>query len=254
MKMSKNEESIPKNCCSGCENPKVQSSVSADEFIAKTDSYWNPNRGEEYYATMDSCINPNFDTDFWINASRMMRTALNTGTVMSTDRSVKLGAVITTNPHHPNCQILARGSNHIATPILNRASDPESYHERPKKYYYTEHAVRDAIYRYLRGQERSKNGTALFCPWYACADCARAIVSAGIDRVYGYRPFLDKMLESSDANNTKWLDSIMAGYEILNAYGVYHCYLPFQIFDIQNDGTLGHPEIEVVIGGKRTKI
>lgn len=56
--------------------------------------------------------------------------------------------------------------------------------ERPTKYSYIEHAERNAIYTACRSGLTIKRAT-LYCPWFACADCARAIICAGITEVVG---------------------------------------------------------------------
>lgn len=55
----------------------------------------------------------------------------------------------------------------------------------PTKYSYMEHAERHAIYRAARAGI-STDGATLYCPWFACSDCARAIILAGVTRVVGH--------------------------------------------------------------------
>src|SRR4051812_16278929 len=62
---------------------------------------------------------------------------------------------------------------------------------RPVKYEYMVHAERGAIFSAARAGFRAKGG-ALFVPWYACIDCAQAIIQAGISRVVGHRQCLAK--------------------------------------------------------------
>jgi len=54
--------------------------------------------------------------------------------------------------------------------------------ERPFKYRFVEHAERAAIYSAARGGAYTV-GSTMVCPWAACADCARAIIGAGIVEV-----------------------------------------------------------------------
>ena len=49
---------------------------------------------------------------------------------------------------------------------------------------YMEHAERNAIYTAAKFGQATENAT-LFCPWFACVDCARAIICAGIKRCVG---------------------------------------------------------------------
>lgn len=56
---------------------------------------------------------------------------------------------------------------------------------RPLKYRFMEHAERGAIFEAAR-QGLSAEGAKLYCPWFACADCARAIICAGVVEVIGH--------------------------------------------------------------------
>jgi dCMP deaminase len=67
--------------------------------------------------------------------------------------------------------------------------------DRPEKYFWTEHAERNAIY------SAARTGTRLHCctaavTWYPCCDCARAVIQSGISHlVCGKRP---------DLSDPKW--------------------------------------------------
>jgi dCMP deaminase len=60
-------------------------------------------------------------------------------------------------------------------------------HERPAKYLWTEHAERNAIYNAAANGFRLM-GCRMYLPWFPCADCARAIVQAGIKEVICAEP------------------------------------------------------------------
>jgi dCMP deaminase len=62
-----------------------------------------------------------------------------------------------------------------------------SRHDRPAKYLWTEHAERNAIYNAARVGV-STAGAEMYLPWYPCADCARAIVQSGIQRLICLEP------------------------------------------------------------------
>lgn len=51
--------------------------------------------------------------------------------------------------------------------------------ERPKKYAYTEHAERNAIYQASR-MGLPLRGSRVWVPWFPCAPCARALVQVGV--------------------------------------------------------------------------
>lgn len=95
----------------------------------------------------------------------------------SKDRSTKVGCVIV----GPNREVRTTGYNGFCRGIDD---DVDSRHERPEKYYWVEHAERNAIYNAAR------NGISLEgCTAYVsskippCADCTRALIQSGISRV-----------------------------------------------------------------------
>jgi len=59
--------------------------------------------------------------------------------------------------------------------------------ERPLKYFWTEHAERNAIYNAGRSGV-SLVGCWMYIRWFPCCDCARAIIQSGIIRVYCSEP------------------------------------------------------------------
>lgn len=98
--------------------------------------------------------------------------------------------------------------------------------ERPGKYLFVEHAERAAIYRAAEHGVCTAGGT-MVCPWAACADCARAIVCAGIKLLVRHQ-------DASDRSPEWWVDSIAVADTILAEGGV-------EIRDIV--GTVGGPEV-----------
>ena len=100
------------------------------------------------------------------------------------------------------------GSNHFPRGVIKSADRLE----RPKKYAYMEHAERDVILKAALAGGMTK-GATLYVPWYACADCARAIIGAGISRVVGHKQMFDKTPE-------RWRASIADGYAMLDEAGV----------------------------------
>ncbi len=86
--------------------------------------------------------------------------------------------------------------------------------ERPLKYSLIEHAERNAIYSAARYGLATK-GTTLVCPWAACADCARAIVQAGITcQLTRARVGLSAEI------NARWAETCALGDQILSEGGV----------------------------------
>jgi len=78
-------------------------------------------------------------------------------------------------------------------------ADEDERRERPEKYFWFEHAERNAIYAAAKAGF-STNGTTLVVTHPPCMDCARAIVQAGIVKVIAGIPdaeFYYRWLEST---------------------------------------------------------
>ena len=125
----------------------------------------------------------------------------------SKDRSTKVGAVIVNNEH----TVLSTGYNGFARSINDNI---ESRHDRPVKYFWTEHGERNAIYAAARNGIRLK-GSIIYVTGggFPCADCARAIIQAGIVTAVG--------TEGEFIGAGLWVDSCKVGAEMLVEAGVH---------------------------------
>ena len=92
----------------------------------------------------------------------------------SKDRSQHIGAVIV-GPDH---EVRSMGYNGFPRGIDD---DIDERHERPEKYFWTEHAERNAIFNAARVGTPTQNCT-IYCSWFPCVQCARAIIQSGIAR------------------------------------------------------------------------
>ena len=119
----------------------------------------------------------------------------------SKDRSTQCGSVIVGEGH----TVLSIGFNGFPREVNDNIN---SRHERPAKYLFTEHGERNAIYAAARnGIKLSGSTIHLSGSGLPCADCARAIIQAGIiEIVYRDLPFEGK---------GDWKNSIEAGKEML---------------------------------------
>lgn len=129
----------------------------------------------------------------------------------SKDPSTQVGVVIVpagTDLPLPGYNGFPRGVNDDEDGALGRW-------ERPRKYSYVEHAERNAIYN-AAALGISTRGATMFFNWEPtpCADCARAIIQAGIIRIVGYpsRKFPGK--------GQQWEESCAIGQEMLREAGV----------------------------------
>jgi len=128
----------------------------------------------------------------------------------STDPSTQNGAILVQNG-----LIVARGANHFPYGVQNLS---ERW-VRPLKYSYVEHAERNSIFAAARNGVMTA-GATMYCPWFACTDCARAIIQAGITEVVGHETTLH------DGASQSWLDSIAIAYTMLDEAGVKRRLIP----------------------------
>ena len=106
--------------------------------------------------------------------------------------------------------------------------------ERPLKYQYVEHAERNAIYTAAKDGFRTQ-GSTMYCPWFACSDCGRAIIQAGIKEVVGHKWSLHE-------SSPHWKESIAIAMQMLEEAGVKCRYIEGKIFE--ND------EVKIRFNGK----
>jgi dCMP deaminase len=92
----------------------------------------------------------------------------------SHDKETQNGAVLVTS----------RQTIYAANCVPTGVARLEHRLARPFKYDFVEHAERAAIYKAASMGIPTAGGT-LYCPWFACTDCARAIVMAGVREVVG---------------------------------------------------------------------
>jgi dCMP deaminase len=97
----------------------------------------------------------------------------------SKDPSTKVGCVIVGNDN----AILSMGFNGFPRNIDEHV--PERW-KRPEKYFWVEHAERNAIYNAARNGI-NLNGARAYLNWEPkpCADCTRALIQVGIKEIIG---------------------------------------------------------------------
>lgn len=148
----------------------------------------------------------------------------------STDPSSQNGAVIVDS----DGKLLSKGANHFPRDVKEL---PERW-ERPLKYQFVEHSERNAIYTAARLGHKTQ-GCTMYVNWYACADCARAIIQAGIVEVVGHQ-------DMADGTPDHWKESVRIGLLMLEEAGVKCRYVKGKIFkgevfSIRFNGGLFYP-------------
>jgi len=122
----------------------------------------------------------------------------------SKDRSTKVGCVIV----GPNHEIRTTGYNGFCRGIDD---DVNERHERPEKYFWAEHAERNALYNAARNGI-SMDGCDAYVTMVPCADCTRGLIQSGIKRVV--------VKNYDDDTSEKWLDSFTRSNQMMSETGV----------------------------------
>jgi len=147
-------------------------------------------------------------------------------TVINSDEDLMLAcltwASTSPDPSFRNSSYLAYPDGQIAIETLSvnrlpdRIEDLEERWGRPQKYLWVEHAERNAIYASAKAGIKTE-GMTLVARWASCADCARAIIQAGIVRVvrHGGYETPERWRESSEIGG--WLLK-EAGVEVVTLF------------------------------------
>ena len=137
------------------------------------------------------------------------RTLSHTIKLKSKDKYTQIGVVIVGKDH----EIVSTGYNSFPRGIDDTMSERQ---ERPEKYFWFEHAERNAIYNAARIGVSTKGTTMYLSCGIPCADCARGIINAGITRIFCERQNITK--------GTIWPESYERSWEMLEEAGVKVCF------------------------------
>ena len=120
----------------------------------------------------------------------------------SKDESTKKGCVIV----GPSKEIRAVGYNCFPRGLNDNIPERQ---DRPAKYFYLEHAERNAVFNSARTGV-SLVGTTCYILGVPCHDCARALIQSGITQV----------VSSSNVIPERWRESCEAALDMLKEAGV----------------------------------
>ena len=143
-------------------------------------------------------INMNWINYFWGIAEQVK--------LKSKDQSTQIGAVIVGEDN----EVLSTGYNSFPRGMDDSKQERQ---ERPEKYFWFEHAERNAIYNAARVGTQLKGSTIYLTSGLPCMDCARGIVNSGIKVVYCKQVCTTK-------NKEKWDESQSKSLQLLNECGV----------------------------------
>ena len=123
----------------------------------------------------------------------------------SKDKNTQIGAVIV----GIDKEIVSTGYNSFPRGIDDERAERQ---EKPEKYFWFEHAERNAIYNAARIGVSTKGCTMYLTCGIPCADCARGIINAGISKIY--------VRKGGGAQSQKWLDSGERSRQMFKEAGV----------------------------------
>ena len=129
--------------------------------------------------------------------------------IKSKDENTQIGAVIVGKDK----EIVSTGYNSFPRGIRD---DVKERQQRPEKYFWFEHAERNAIYNAARIGVSTKGTTMYLSCGVPCADCARGIINAGIVRIFCEKQDVTKGI--------KWADSAERSWEMFDEAGVKVCF------------------------------
>ena len=130
--------------------------------------------------------------------------------LQSPDPSTQNGAVIIANEH---------GVGFGVNTFPRDVEITDARLERPLKYTFIEHAERNAIYDAAR-HGHPLQGSTMYVLWAACADCARAIIQAGITRVVTHSFYVNYDKADAGENRMNWTDSIDPAFVMFKEAGI----------------------------------
>lgn len=110
----------------------------------------------------------------------------------------------------------------------NNVKESKERWDRPLKYSYVEHAERNVIYLAAKNGFKT-DGSTMYCAWASCADCARAIIQAGIKKLVTHHdPYAENRF--NQPLSSMWKDSIKIALGMLEEAGVKVTWLDDKIF------------------------
>jgi dCMP deaminase len=111
-----------------------------------------------------------------MNWTDYFRTIVHTVKLKSKDESTQIGAVVVNSDN----AIVSTGYKSFPRGINDCVSERQ---ERPEKYFWMEHAERNALYNAARIGVSTKGCTMYLTCSVSCTDCARGIINSGISKV-----------------------------------------------------------------------
>lgn len=139
---------------------------------------------------------------------KMLRDAYQFANKYSPDPSTKNGAILV----NIDGDSISYGVNKFPDGVIETE---ERLTNKEIKYRLVVHAENGAVFNAAKNG-KSINGATLYCPFYACSECAKAIIQSGIEVVVGHA-----QLMALASEHTVWVKSIVDAWKMLHEAGVY---------------------------------
>ncbi len=123
----------------------------------------------------------------------------------SKDPNTKIGAVIVND----GCAVISTGYNSFPRGLDDNVPERQ---ERPEKYFWIEHAERNAIYQAARHGSQTLGCAIYLSCWIPCTGCAKAIINSGIKEVV--------LGESCNTASNRWLEEGAKSKQMFKECGV----------------------------------
>ena len=136
--------------------------------------------------------------EYFINIAEQVK-------LKSKDEKTQIGVVVVGKDN----EIVSTGYNSFARGINDDVSERQ---ERPEKYFWFEHAERNAIYNAARIGVSTLGTTMYMTCGMSCSDCARAIINSGVSKIV--------LRKGKGAKGDKWNESSVRSMKMFEEAGV----------------------------------
>ena len=136
--------------------------------------------------------------EYFINIAEQVK-------LKSKDKRTQIGVVVVGKDN----EIVSTGYNSFARGINDNLDERQ---ERPEKYFWFEHAERNAIYNAARIGVSTLGTTMYMTCGMSCSDCARAIINSGISKIV--------LRKGKGAKGDKWNESSIRSMKMFEESGV----------------------------------
>ncbi len=136
--------------------------------------------------------------EYFINIAEQVK-------LKSKDNNTKIGVVLVGE----NNEIVSTGYNSFPRGINDDVAERQ---DKPEKYFWFEHAERNCIYNAARIGVSTLGTTMYMTCGISCADCARAIISAGVKKIV--------LRSGKGAMSPKWQESAERSNQMFKEAGI----------------------------------